>query len=152
MNSMSGDPESTARLPVRSIEYRSLCCTACVRQCAGFRTPAALISPHALLAGVRKAPRHEIASGGSGKALPREGGAAKRLWGFGPEPAFRAICVGCPPRLETQLRRYGMDIAKWGFEVSGHMRFQRVRRGKNITCHNFGVARFATVDRPKQCH
>jgi hypothetical protein len=54
--------------------------------------------------------------------------------------------------MRAQLKRYGMDIAKWGFEVSGHMRFQRVRRGKNITCHNFGVVRFATMDRPKQCH
>src|SRR5215468_7462779 len=31
------------------------------RLCAGFRTPATTISPHALAAGVRKAPTHEIA-------------------------------------------------------------------------------------------
>src|ERR1700730_18507268 len=41
------------------------------RLCAGFRTPAALTSPHARLAGVRKAPRHEIASGGSAWAVPQ---------------------------------------------------------------------------------
>jgi hypothetical protein len=31
----------------------------------------------------RKAPRHEIASGGSGKIVPQESGAAGGLWGFG---------------------------------------------------------------------
>src|SRR6516225_4959748 len=46
------------------------------RFCAGFRTPAALSSPRAPPAGVRKAPRHEIASGGSGPSVPQEGGAA----------------------------------------------------------------------------
>jgi hypothetical protein len=51
--------------------------------CAGFRTPAALISPQGPMAGVRKASRHEIASGGSGPSVPREDGAAKRLWRFG---------------------------------------------------------------------
>ena len=45
-------------------------------------TPAALTSPHAQMAGVRKAPRHEIASGGSGPAVPQEGATAKRLWRF----------------------------------------------------------------------
>jgi hypothetical protein len=50
--------------------------------------------------------------------------------------------------MRAQLKRYGMDIAKWGFEVSGHMRFQRVRRGKNVTCHNFRVVRFATMGGP----
>src|ERR1700730_101499 len=44
---------------------RKVCC------CAGFRTPGALISPHAPPAGVRKAPRHEIASGGSAWAVPQ---------------------------------------------------------------------------------
>ena len=61
-----------------------------------------------------KAPRHEIASGGSGPAVPQEGGAAKRLWRFGPEPAFRAIWAGCPPRVGIQLRRYGTNVAKRG--------------------------------------
>jgi hypothetical protein len=42
------------------------------------QTPATLISPHPPLAGVRKAPRHEIASGDSGPAVPQEGGAAKK--------------------------------------------------------------------------
>ena len=52
--------------------------TAQVRLCAGFRTPAALISPQGPMAGVRKASRHEIASGGSGPSVPREDGAAKK--------------------------------------------------------------------------
>jgi hypothetical protein len=33
---------------------------------------------------------------GQGPRVPQGSGAAKRLWGFGPEPAFRAICVVRP--------------------------------------------------------
>jgi ABC transporter substrate binding protein len=44
--------------------------------CAGFRTPAMTIWPRALTAGVRKAPRHEIASGGSAPTVPQEARAA----------------------------------------------------------------------------
>ena len=46
--------------------------------------------------------------------MPQEGGAAKGLWRFSPEPAFRAIWVGCPPRVGIQLRRYGTNVAKRG--------------------------------------
>jgi hypothetical protein len=90
-------------------------------------------------------PRGRARSG----AVPRA-----QLWGFESQARSQreAILNGRWPRMRAQLKRYGMDIAKWGFEVSGHMRFQRVRRGKNITCHNFRVVRFATMDRPKQCH
>src|SRR6266852_8275890 len=42
-----------------------------------------MISPRAPATGGRKAPRHEIASGGSGRALPQGTGAAGALWGFG---------------------------------------------------------------------
>src|SRR5260370_1053972 len=76
-------------------------------------------------------------------AVPRA-----QLWGFESQARSQreAILNGRWPRMRAQLKRYGMDIAKWGFEVSGHMRFQRVRRGKNITCHNFRVVRFATME------
>jgi hypothetical protein len=45
------------------------------RLCAGFRTPECRAYPRALAAGVRKAPRHEIAAGGA-LAVPRA------LWGI----------------------------------------------------------------------
>src|ERR1700738_5190924 len=46
-------------------------------QCAGFRTPAATSYPRAPEAGVRKAPRHEIAGGRPRSAVP-----LAQLWGF----------------------------------------------------------------------
>jgi len=46
-----------------------------VSYCAGFRTPECRDHPRALAAGVRKAPRHEIAVGGA-LAVPRA------LWGI----------------------------------------------------------------------
>src|SRR5205085_2157141 len=55
----------------------------CAGLCAGFRTPASTISPRAAAAGVRKAPRHEIASGGSAAAVAQARGGAGALWGFG---------------------------------------------------------------------
>src|SRR5262249_1269593 len=66
-------------------------------------------------------------------AVPRA-----QLWGFERHARSQreGILNGRWSRMRAQLKRYGMDIAKWGFGVSGHMRFQRVRRGKNITCHN----------------
>ena len=59
------------------------------RFCAGFRTPAALSSPRAPPAGVRKAPRHEIASGGSGPSVPQERGAANGYADLGAGPDSR---------------------------------------------------------------
>jgi len=52
------------------------CCYAGVRLCAGFRTPALISESRADAAGVRKAPRHEIAVEHV-TAVPRT------LWGFG---------------------------------------------------------------------
>ena len=91
--------------------------------CVGFRTPAALICPRAPAAGVRKAPRHEIASGDGAPAVPQAAGCRKRLWGFG----LRAICVGYPARTEMQLKRFGTNIAKWGFHVLSHQEFQGLK-------------------------
>ena len=56
------------------------------------------------------------------------GGAAggrcrKRLWGFG----LPAICVGYPARTEMQLKRFGTNIAKWGFHVLSHQEFQGLK-------------------------
>src|ERR1700730_17676835 len=48
-----------------------------VSNCAGFRTPAATSYPRAPEAGVRKAPRHEIAGGTPRSAVP-----LAQLWGF----------------------------------------------------------------------
>src|ERR1019366_8342089 len=45
------------------------------RFCAGFRTPGMMSQPRAPVAGVREAPRHEIAGSGA-PAVPRT------LWGF----------------------------------------------------------------------
>jgi hypothetical protein len=79
------------------------------------------IYPRAAAAGGRKAPRHEIASGGSPPAVPQAVGAAKKLWGFDRGAGLPAIRVGYPARRETQLKRFGTDIAKWGFHVSSHL-------------------------------
>src|SRR5580692_7792778 len=74
------------------------------RLCAGFRTPAGLISAHAPLTGVRKAPRHEIASRGSGKAVSLNGSSnsKRRLTGY--SGRRRPVVTtgaprerGCPP-------------------------------------------------------
>src|SRR5213078_1796711 len=46
------------------------------RLCAGFRTPECQDHPRALAAGVRKAPRHEIAGCGAPTVQ-------RALWGFG---------------------------------------------------------------------
>src|SRR5215467_4324838 len=68
----AGGARQLASLP----RQRNFAAPAHVRSCAGFRTPAATISPHALAAGVRKPPRHEIASGDGAPAVPRATGAA----------------------------------------------------------------------------
>ena len=75
----AGGARQLASLP----RPRSFAAPAHVGFCAGFRTPATTISPRAPAAGVRKAPRHEIASGGGAPAEPQGAGAASRLWGFG---------------------------------------------------------------------
>src|SRR5215510_10733299 len=104
-----------------------------VASCEGFRTPAVTNVSTRTAAGVRKPPRDETAGRGTYWAVPRA-----QLWGFERHARSQreGILNGRWSRMRAQLKRYGMDIAKWGFEVSGHMRFQRVRRGKNITCHN----------------
>jgi hypothetical protein len=56
--------------------------------------------------------------------VPQEGGAAKRLWGFGHETGLLAIY---PARTEMQLKRSGTNIAKWGFHVLSHQPFQRLK-------------------------
>src|SRR6516165_3142870 len=73
-----------------------------VSSCAGFRTPAALISPRAPVTGVRKAPRHEIASGDGAPAVPQAAGAANGYGDLVTGPDFwRSI------RLE---RRCNLDV------------------------------------------
>jgi putative ABC transport system substrate-binding protein len=62
-----------------------------------------------LITGVRKAPRHEIASAGSAVAGP------PALWGFGHG------ADGYPVRIGAQLKRYGTNVAKWGFHVLSHL-------------------------------
>ena len=79
-------------------------------------------------AGVRKAPRHEIASGGSALAVPQGSGAAKRLWGFGRGTGLAAIWIGYPGRIGMQLKRSGTNVAKWGFHVLSHQAFQGLSR------------------------
>jgi hypothetical protein len=44
------------------------------------------------------------------------------LWGFEPGGARERVNLsGRRARLRTQLQRYGMDIAKWGFRLSPHL-------------------------------
>jgi hypothetical protein len=68
-------------------------------------------------AGVRKAPRHEIAVTGRAAVVPLA------LWGFadGARVEGRAICDGYAARTGIQLKRYGTNIAKWGFHVLSHL-------------------------------
>src|ERR1700704_5224425 len=56
--------------PERFAESQILfpCIAGAVHTCAGFRTPECRSSPRARSAGVRKAPRHEIAVGGTDSA------------------------------------------------------------------------------------
>src|SRR5262249_18488687 len=77
------------------VPRKQFCCVPGVRNCAGFRTPALTCEPHAHAAGVRKAPRHEIA-GSEAAAVQRS------LWGFGrgielekvaPKGGSRRLCV-----------------------------------------------------------
>ena len=72
--------------------------------------------PRAHAAGVRKAPRHEIAAGGSAAAVPQA------LWRFGHGRELEAgrFAKGYPGRTRIQLKRYGTNIAKWGIHVLSH--------------------------------
>ena len=58
------------------LECRSAMCFTSDRFCAGFRMPACRDHPHARTAGVREAPRHEIAGCGAPTVQ-------RVLWGFG---------------------------------------------------------------------
>jgi hypothetical protein len=106
-----------------------------VSSCAGFRTPAALISPRAPLAGVRKAPRHEIASGGSGKAVPQESGAAKRLWGFRHAGGADEVAAARVERYFFGMGRMSRSIqmnaalAAEGDFVCGRLQCERINAG-----------------------
>jgi len=83
---------------------------------------------------------HEIASGGNGRAVPQGSGAAKRLWGFGEIGVEdSAIFVGYLARIKMQLKRYGMNFAKWRFHVLSHQRFQWLKHIKS--------AHFTTFER-----
>ena len=65
--------------------------------------------------GGRKAPRHEIAAGGSAGAVLRT------LWGF----SHRATtCARHPARTGGQLKRYGPNLANGKIHVLPHSRFQ----------------------------
>ena len=68
------------------------------------------------------------------RAVPQGSGAAKKLsgtWSRG--TGFPAICVGDPARTEMQLKRSGTNVAKWGFHVLSHQRFQRLKQGSGGT-------------------
>jgi hypothetical protein len=58
----------------KALKLKAACCAGC---CAGFRTPATTSYRHAAEAGVRKAPRHEIAGSRPRSAVPQA-----QLWGF----------------------------------------------------------------------
>src|ERR1035437_218181 len=47
--------------------------------------------------------------------------------------------------MRIQLWRYGTRLAKWGFEVSSHVLFQRVTCGKNSTIDNLCVMNLSTA-------
>ena len=64
-------------------------------------------------AGVRKPPREETASRVDAAASWSLG-----LWGFERGGAREGVNLsGGRGRLQAQLQRYGMDIAKWGFRL-----------------------------------
>src|SRR5216684_8701275 len=65
---------TTALSPIQFLHPKSLVSN--FRFCAGFRMPACRDHPHARTAGVRKAPRHEIAGCGAPTVQ-------RVLWGFG---------------------------------------------------------------------
>ena len=69
-----------------AVQIIPLSCDALVRSCAGFRPPATRTN-HALRGpAAEKRQRHEIASGGSGRAEPQGNGAAKKameIWARG---------------------------------------------------------------------
>jgi len=64
-------------------------------------------------AGVRKPPKEETAMG---ERLP----VRQALRGIERQPQIqcRVILNRCRRRVRAQLGRYGMNVAKWGFEVS----------------------------------
>ena len=82
--------------------------------CAGpFSDAGMMISPRAPAAGVRKAPRHEIAEGGGTPAVPRAlwGLAAGRDWNAGP------FATAIRLEWEHNLGVTARVIAKWGIHV-----------------------------------
>jgi hypothetical protein len=91
-----------------------------VRSCAGFRMPGWRDHPRAPVAGVRKAPRHEIAGSGV-PAVPRALWRFNRGTWFECRVIFRRVywprrrrVYWASPRRHAQLWRYGTSIAKWG--------------------------------------
>jgi hypothetical protein len=72
--------------------------------------------PRAEAAGVRKAPKHEIAAGGSAAAVPQA------LLGFGRLTGLEswASCDGYSDRTAAQLKRYGPNFAQGGIHVLSH--------------------------------
>src|SRR5215203_2676947 len=98
---------------------------------------------YAPAAGVRKAPKDETAVRGA-PGVPRA------LWGIERDTKIRseAIFNGCQPRSRAQLGRYGTNIAKWVFELSPLVRFQRVTCGKKSTFGNFRVMSVTTTLEP----
>jgi hypothetical protein len=61
------------------------------------------------------------------------------LWGFS---QGWAVCDLYPARIGAQLKRYGTDIAKWGFNVFALHNFNDlavVKNGKKSAFNNFRV-------------
>src|ERR1700720_791944 len=98
------------------------------RNCEGFRMPAARKRRHTL-----RRPAYENLQ----RRKSREGtrGRCGALHG-GVRPQERLNGSGYRPRARAQLRRSGPTIAIWGFKLSHHLSFQRVRRGKNSALEN----------------
>jgi hypothetical protein len=66
------------------------------------------------------------------------------LWGFS---QGWAVCDLYPARIGAQLKRYGTNIAKWGFNVCDLHDFNDLRHGKNgkkSAFNNFRVISFTT--------
>jgi hypothetical protein len=57
----------------------------------------------------------------------------------------RGVCDVYPAQSRAQLKRYGTNIAKWGFNVSALHDFNDLRQGKNgkkSAFNNFRVISF----------
>ena len=94
---------------------------------------------------MHRGPAYENLQGRKPRESERGPCRALDLWRFesGAQSQGPANFNRCRPRLRAQPKRYGTEIAKWGFVLSPRVEFQRVRCGKNVASDNFYVMSIA---------